>query len=66
MFLADHPLCHDCSEQGRITPANEVHHIIDRQERPDLAYDAANLMALCKSCHSSRTTRERLAKSKRG
>jgi 5-methylcytosine-specific restriction protein A len=52
-YLSRHPLCADCQQAGRLTPATEVHHVIpvaqggsDRSE---------NLLGLCKSCHSRRT-----------
>lgn len=55
MFIAEHPLCSDCFEAGRIRAVEEVHHIESRRDAPDRAYDVDNLMALCKSCHSRRT-----------
>ena len=58
-FLAENPLCARCGY-----PANEVHHKIDRRERPDLAWDWANLESLCKPCHS-RETATRQSKGKR-
>jgi 5-methylcytosine-specific restriction protein A len=56
-FLAEHPLCHDCRERGRLVPANEVHHINDRIAYPMLALQWNNLMSLCKVCHSRRGCR---------
>ena len=50
--LSQSPLCEACKAAGRITPANHVHHKIDRLERPDLTYDLANLESLCLPCHS--------------
>lgn len=55
--LSDCPLCERCKEQGRITAATEVHHIIPvetaltRQEKERLMYDYTNLRALCHDCH---------------
>lgn len=57
LYLADEPLCHDCERIGRVTPAVEVHHIISRRKRPDLAFDPTNLMGLCKPHHTARTAR---------
>lgn len=51
-FLAANPLCWRCLERDELVPAEIAHHIIERLERPDLALDPANLMALCWSCHS--------------
>lgn len=51
------PLCEMCSQQGKVTPAEDVHHIKsfmsvdDKTERLRLAYDYNNLMSLCKVCH---------------
>ena len=58
-YLSAHPLCEDCEQVGRTTPATEVHHIrpvesaagrpVDMQE---LAFNPCNLRALCKACHT--------------
>ena len=48
-------LCERCKEQGLITPAEEVHHKIhltpENINRPEVALNWANLVALCKDCH---------------
>jgi len=49
-YIAAHPLCEQCQKEGRITPAQEVHHIIPLSRGGTHSVD--NLMALCKSCHS--------------
>lgn len=55
--LSDYPLCERCEEEGRITAATEVHHIVPvengltRREKERLAYDRHNLRALCHDCH---------------
>lgn len=54
-FLAEHPLCVFCLEQGRTTAANVVDHVKPRKEFPYLAYDSENCRALCTSCHNRRT-----------
>ena len=55
-YIARHPLCEQCQQAGRLTPAQEVHH------RYPLAdggtHEASNLQALCKRCHSAITIRE--------
>jgi 5-methylcytosine-specific restriction endonuclease McrA len=51
------PLCEDCTKQGRVIFATQVHHKISRRERPALRYAWDNLMALCDSCHSKRTAK---------
>lgn len=53
MQLQREPLCHDCKEEGRVTPATDVHHIVKREDGGKDKFD--NLMSLCHSCHSSRT-----------
>ena len=47
----DKYLCRECARYGRHTAATHAHHIIPRAERPDLATDIANGVALCTSCH---------------
>lgn len=54
-FLAAHPLCVDCQAQGRVTAAEVVDHKVTWDERPDLAYDEANLQGLCKHHHDVKT-----------
>ena len=51
-------MCEECKRQGRITPGEEVDHIIPRQLRPDLTYDPDNLQYLCKPCHQAKTAKE--------
>lgn len=56
-YLATNPLCCDCSTKGLVRPAQDVHHIKKMADHPELQYEESNLMALCKSCHSTRTAR---------
>lgn len=55
--FSNDPLCEMCLKAGRITPAEDIHHIrsfMDAstiEERCRLAYDYTNLMSLCKKCH---------------
>ena len=55
-YLAANPLCVDCGP-ARLTPATELHHIQKLSARPELRLEPANLMALCRACHSVRTRR---------
>jgi 5-methylcytosine-specific restriction protein A len=55
-YIAAHPLCEQCQRDGRITPAEEVHHILPLSQGGTHAED--NLMALCTSCHSGITLGE--------
>jgi len=52
-YIQAHPLCEQCQSEGRLTPTQEVHHILPLADGG--THDAGNLMALCKSCHSSIT-----------
>lgn len=55
-FVCD-PLCEICKKEGKIIPAEDIHHIISFMSTDDpvcrerLAYDYDNLMSLCKRCH---------------
>jgi 5-methylcytosine-specific restriction endonuclease McrA len=57
--LAMNPLCECPDNCGLI--AEEVHHRLDRKQRPDLALYLDNLQSLTTSCHS-RITAARLGK----
>ena len=54
----DHRLCVDCSKTGLITPAEEVHHIIELTQEnisdPAIALGPDNLVSLCRECHKKR------------
>ena len=52
-YIAAHPLCEECQRAGRLTPAQEVHHILPLSQGGD--HRMGNLMSLCKSCHSGFT-----------
>lgn len=54
MFLNRNPLCVDCSKAGRLTPASQAHHIEERKDRPELAYEWDNLESVCLSCHNAK------------
>ena len=51
-------LCEDCYRMGRITPAEEVHHIKfitpDNIDDPSITLSYDNLVALCRECHKAR------------
>ncbi|OQB53201.1 MAG: HNH endonuclease [Firmicutes bacterium ADurb.Bin146] len=48
-YAKAHPLCERCLEEGRITPMDEVHHIVPISQGGTHA--RSNLRSLCKSCH---------------
>ena len=49
-YAAVHPLCEMCLGEGRLTPVQEVHHILPVSQGGTHAMD--NLMSLCQSCHT--------------
>ena len=59
-YLESHPLCVHCQAEGRTTAANEVDHIVPIQIAPMRKYDRTNWQALCKSCHSKKTAKDRV------
>ena len=54
----DAGLCVDCFRAGKITPAEEVHHIIELTplniRQPSIALGMDNLVSLCRECHKKR------------
>lgn len=54
----DARLCVDCFKKNRITPAEEVHHVIeltpDNINNPAIALNLDNLVCLCRECHAAR------------
>ena len=49
-YALEHPLCERCLKEGRLTPVEEVHHIVPVSKGG--THDQANLMSLCQSCHT--------------
>lgn len=54
-YRKSYPLCEMCKQEGRLTPMQEVHHIISLSKGG--THDWDNLMSLCKSCHSYTTAK---------
>lgn len=55
-MLRSNWLCQDCADKGRITVAEEVHHIVALEHGgPDTDENARNL---CKPCHLIRTSEQ--------
>ena len=48
-YAAEHPLCELCLKGDRLTPVEEVHHILPISHGG--THDRSNLMSLCCSCH---------------
>ena len=49
-YAREHPLCERCFAEGRLTPVEEVHHIIPISQGG--THYPSNLMSLCQSCHT--------------
>ena len=54
--IAQHPLCEVCKKNGKLTPAEEVHHIVPLSRGG--THENSNLMSLCKACHSKITAKD--------
>lgn len=54
-YLAEHPLCEDCEQRGRVVPAEQVHHVESIERAPHRRLEWRNLRALCVPCHEKRT-----------
>ena len=56
IYLMDNPLCEDPfgrhKKRARTVAATQVHHIQGIAQSPALAFDQANLMAVCFGCHA--------------
>ena len=56
-------LCEECRKRGLIVPADEVHHKIhltpENINRPEIAMNWRNLIALCKDCHMKAHRKEK-------
>lgn len=50
LYVKKHPLCERCLKEGKITPVEEVHHIIPLSRGGTNQF--SNLMSLCQSCHT--------------
>ena len=55
-FIKVNPLCEECKRKGKLTKAQEVHHILPLARGG--THDESNLMSICTPCHSSITARE--------
>lgn len=49
-YAKAHPLCERCLKESRITPMEEVHHILPVNRGGTNAVE--NLMSVCRSCHN--------------
>ena len=54
-YLQRNPLCKQCFDEGRLTPATVVDHIIPHRGDEKLFWDEGNWQPLCKACHDRKT-----------
>lgn len=52
-YLAEHPLCVSCRQEGRVTPATVVHHKVPHKGDQVLFWDPSNHEASCAPCHDA-------------
>jgi len=57
-YLASHPLCVWCQDEGRLEPAVVVDHVRPHKGDPGLFWDEQNWQALCKPHHDRKTARQ--------
>ena len=60
--LSKQPLCLSCSKYGVVVASEDVDHIIPHRGDQLLFSSLSNLQALCHSCHSRKTNKERKGK----
>lgn len=54
-YLQHNPLCRLCREEGRLTPATVVDHIVPHRGDEKLFWNEDNWQPLCKTCHDKKT-----------
>ncbi|HZG83844.1 HNH endonuclease signature motif containing protein [Paenibacillus sp.] len=57
-FLSRNPLCRHCQDEGFLTPATVVDHVIPHRGDQDLFWDSNNWQPLCKRHHDIKTAKE--------
>jgi 5-methylcytosine-specific restriction endonuclease McrA len=58
--LTANPLCSMCHEDGRVTAATVVDHIIPHRGKDELFFDFDNTQSLCKTHHDGAKQREEI------
>jgi 5-methylcytosine-specific restriction protein A len=58
LFLSEHPLCRMCRDQGAMTPATVVDHVVPHRGNPQLFWDRSNWQPLCKRHHDREKQRQ--------
>lgn len=56
----DNYLCQECLRKKKITPATEVHHVLELEDHPELGLELDNLTSLCWQCHEDTKRRPRV------
>lgn len=55
-YMKTHPICEECLKKGKVTPAEDVHHIKSPFKGGEINYalllSYGNLMSVCKDCHA--------------
>ena len=54
-YLRRHPLCVACQEEGRLTPATVVDHVLPHRGNQRLFWDVNNWQSLCERHHNKKT-----------
>jgi 5-methylcytosine-specific restriction protein A len=62
--LQQSPLCEICLPLGKVTPGDEIDHIIEVKDAWHLRLTLSNLQTLCAACHRRKTREE--AKKRQG
>lgn len=56
-YLKEHPICEECLKKGKVTPAEDVHHVKSPFRGGDVNYnmllDYHNLESVCRECHGN-------------
>ena len=55
LYLSGNPLCVKCKQDGVITPATVVDHVIDHKGDLMIFWDVTNWQSLCERCHNKKT-----------
>jgi 5-methylcytosine-specific restriction enzyme A len=53
-YLSAHPLCEHCGQEGRVTEATVVDHVVEIKDGGE-RFNDANSQALCRTCHARKT-----------
>ena len=55
------PLCEHCEEKGLTEPGKEIDHVVAIKDNGPML-SLSNLQTLCRSCHASKSSKEREAR----